>query len=300
MAIKKHHHLLKSFSLVLILLLFFVPVLIFNPLFAKGERVTLIFASHPLWITTYLTDEQAVNLLRVPADVYMKVPGNYGSYRVGALWRLGEIEKKDGQILAATFSEFFAAPISTWIGFDSDVNIHESGKDVIKRLSAKISPWEIIKGKVKSNLSISELFFLWWKLSRLSLNDISVVDLSTTQNFHSETLADGSRIWVGNADLVDKFSQRLFWEPSLRQEQLMFRIYNSSNTEGRAETAARLLANIGLHVVGVANSETIFGCLLEIPNKSKTKSINRVAEIFNCQIKENETLTNEAYLFLGK
>lgn len=241
-------------------------------------------------------------MVRIPADSYVKLPQGKGEYRIGVLWRLGTIDKKGGEILQQTTENFMGVPIDSWVGFTQNAPaLDGNGIDVANQMESNIFFRTKSTGQSLTNLIWLDKLILWWKLRGIEASSIVVSDLEEEQVLTPIELADGSHALAANADLVDKVSHQLFWEDALRKEKVLMEVYNASDIAGRAYAAARLLNNMGVHVIGVSNSQPRKGCMFQIQyNEENRKSVDRIASIFHCTIAAQEDASNTVgTLYLG-
>lgn len=259
----------------------------------------MVWATNPVWVTTIDIQNGTVGLLRIPSEGFVSVPGGFGSYRIGVLWRLGMIEKKSGSILASSVQSFFGAPVDGWVGKGKEsVRMSATGVDAIHQLSDQfLDP----RQSIVTNISTLDRFLLWWQFRNVTPANTIVIDLEKEQVFTPELLEDETRALRADVTLVDKISEKIFREEQLSAEPLVYRIYNASSISGMGNTAARILSNSGLHVVGVGNSDEKETCVLLLPQgQAKTKSIERVASLFQCSIQSGSLSGKEIQLYLGR
>ena len=269
--------------------------------FFSHERVSIVWATNPVWVTT-IHRSGSVGMVRIPADSYVRLTQGKGEYRIGVLWRLGTLDKKGGEVLQDTTQNFLGAPIDSWVGFTTaSPALDGTGVDVLKHMEKAILQKTPITGSAITNLSWLDKLLVWWTFRSIEGSSIVVSDLEEEQVLTPIELADGSRALSANADLVDKVSHQLFWEDVLRKEKIVLEVYNASDIAGRASHAARVLNNIGVHVIGVSNSAPRKGCVLQINYTDRNRgSVDRVASIFGCTVSNQEDHVNTVgTLYLG-
>lgn len=251
------------------------------------DRVTLVLGSNPPAVLSLNRNSGEVNLLFIPSDTYIEVPGNFGKYRAGTIWNLGIIENRGGLLLLSAMQSFLGAPISGWIGWlhPTTIDFTDKRKDeLLKMLQASFSPLLSGNRLTVSNLSAIEKLWLWWHLKRLSGEKLAVINLQDKGVLLSIELPDGSQALTGDPELVDKVSQTLYFEERIKNDAFVLRIHNSSDISGMGNKIARLLTNIGYHVISVENSDRRFQrCHLEIPTVVAARpSVKRLEQIFPC------------------
>lgn len=275
-------------------------------LFFKKDRLTIVWATNPVWVSILNRDSSTVSLLRIPSETAITVPGGFGNLRIGVLWRLGAIEKKGGQILSSATQTFLGAPVNAWIGRGSEPIVLDSdGERIVRTLSGLLFPISIAtkESPLLTNLSFLDRLAVWWFLSRLRLSDVVYVDLASEKVVVPTLLADDSHAQIGDPDLVDKVSQRLFWEPMFKLHPITIRILNGSGIDGAGYAVARLLSAIGVNVIGVNTSSTITGgtCILTASSSQlKTPTLLRIKELYGCLAQPAEKGEKDVQLTIGK
>lgn len=284
-----------------IAIVFILIVVFFNSLilFRSRDRYTVVWATDPVWVTTLDVQKGTVGLLRIPSEGFVSVPGGFGSYRIGVLWRLGMVEKKSGSILASASQSFFGAPIDGWVGKgNASISMTTTGVDALHQLADQfLDP----RRSITTNISPLDRFLLWWQFRNVTPANTIVIDLEKEQVFTPELLGDDTEALRADVTLIDKISEKIFREEQLSAEPFVYRIYNASGILGMGNTAARILSNSGLHVVGIGNSDEKETCVLLLPQgQEQTKSIERVAGLFQCSIQSGQLSGKEIQLYLGK
>ncbi len=264
-----------------------VAFFLFDPSFLlRKDRLTVVWATEPVWVTTIDSSDGSIVNIRIPSDAYVSAPYGLGQYRIGVLWRLGKIEKKSGAVLAGAVKTFLGAPVDGWIGKENDTpKIDESGLRLVEMLKQTFFTPRSFFQNSPTNLSPLQRLYLWWHLGHARAASVVTVDLRSEQVFTPIGLADDTEAVIGDIALVDKVSQRLFRESSIEDNSIVFRVYNSSKAIGLGNNVARILTNIGLHVISVGNGEAKKACSISAPAKwMKDKSIMRVASLFHCTV----------------
>lgn len=270
-------------------------------LFFHNERFTIVWPTNPVWVTSINRQNGSVSLVRIPSDTYVIVPAGFGSFRIGVLWKLGMIEKLGGKILAAATQTFLGVPVDGWIGVKGETpTVDGSSAEVIHTLTSMVWPWNI-KYSTQTNIRPIDRILLWFFLSGRTVGHIISVDLSKENVVIPTILADGTAAEIGDPELVDKVTQRLFNETAFQTESLVVRIYNGSGVAGAGHEVARLLTNIGVNVVGVGNTDERDTCQFDVPKQYMEKNIvRRISSLYPCSLNPKTDEGKEAQLYLGK
>jgi hypothetical protein len=212
----------KLFPLFMVIIPFAIIVFLSYLLFAGwqmvfSERITIVWNTDPVLILTYHRPTERVQLLSIPGQTYMMLPNNRGSYRISALWVLGELEKKKGAYLKDATQYFFGAPVMHWVGFQSPMVLGTDDTPVkmLRQLTSYLAPVGS-KFRVFTSLNMAERLMLWWWLGHVRNPNVLAADLAQELVLTPTVLADGTEVMVANPQLVDKLSQKYFWENSVR------------------------------------------------------------------------------------
>ncbi|KKR50360.1 MAG: hypothetical protein UU81_C0007G0015 [Microgenomates group bacterium GW2011_GWC1_41_8] len=232
-----------------------------NPLSKEWDykgRFT-VFDSHSLTLTSYPSDNSSIISITIPPDVYINVSGGYGYYRVKDVLELSRSERRGDELLIESVSSLIGIPI-------------EASKQ-------RMSYWDQV---------------LVWQLANNNEIERHNINLSEYPITVSEKRVDGVEIEKLNPVKIDFYFGELFWERTLRDENMTVGIFNASETPGLANSYARMLENIGYRVVDIANwdGEPIEeNCMIRItgsPNVVDSVSISRLISILDCPIQVDQ------------
>lgn len=261
------------------------------------ERFSVVFASNPPAVLSVNRRSGEFNVLIIPEDTYIEVPQGFGSYRVGALWNLGQVEKRGGEVLLFAVRSFLGVPIDGWIGWTDNrqrPSLTTSKNDVLKELAFRLSPGLFLQQPTATNLSLPDKILLWWTVKQARGEAFIVVNLGDKGVLMKTTLADGSAALKGDPDLVDKVSQTLYFEEEAQKEVLPFRVLNATDVPGSSTKIARLLTNIGYHTIGAGNAETqAKNCSVGVPSdRLSAPAVKRLGSIISCPIRAVDRTEN--------
>lgn len=273
-------------------------------LFLQRERVTLALATSSPAVLSFNKSTGEISLLLIPTDTYIDVPADFGSYRVGALWHLGRIEKRDGELLRLALRSFLGIPIDGWVGWQFKApQLSGSKETLVKSLVNQVTPVTFSGGSTLTSLGPLDRLLLWFFLLRTRLETITAINLEDKGVLVQIRLSDGSPALLGSPDLVDKVSQTLYSEKLGRNEDLPIRILNAGNRTGVGAKIARLLTNVGFEVVSVANADdkSASPCILVVPSKAqKRPGIERLQELLDCQLRLSDSVQSEGIITIGE
>lgn len=195
-----------------------------------------------------------LTVLKIPDDVYFDLPKGYGSWRVGAIYDLGQENNPPvgAELLKESLAKLVGLPIDGFVTYNND----SSFEDMVK--SWHSDPFKIlgfIKGS-STDLGFLEALGVYKSLSSLRPDQIISLDTSQTSITTSKLLPDSSRVLGVDTIQLDLFVRAHMADQALSQEDIPVAIYNSTNHPGLAEDVSRIVTNMGGNVVFVSNTTT--------------------------------------------
>ncbi|MBI4999505.1 LytR C-terminal domain-containing protein [Candidatus Gottesmanbacteria bacterium] len=287
---------------------------------AKDGRTTIVLATEPVLVVSFESGED-LTILSIPEKTYIEVLRGFGSYRIGAVWGLGEIEKKGGELLAETSQEFLGVPVDGWIGLKNgkwqsaqkrvpaESANGKIDKEQVINLKNKFTSWGILirprellnfSQNLKTNLTIFDLARIWWWVKTIRFDKIHFLDLGQTEAISSLILADGSTALTADFSLLDTTYQGLFKDKRIAGEHISIEVLNGTDKQGLGQRITRLITNLGGSVISVGNSPQKTG-QCQIRGETgilKTLTARRLGQIFDCKMLVEKPLGSRSDLQL--
>ena len=220
------------------------------------RRQTMVLVGSPMTVLSWNETDRSMTLVNFPE--YMAADGThgYGTYSFEAFWKLGEIDKKDGTVLAESISEALGIPVNWYVGPRSGIYTKsEDALTLAKRVfsASGIGSW--LTGRFRTNIPLTEFIKFVWLLQLSKPDRMETFDFSHTPSLIAQdmVLADGSHQLVLATDRVDSRLAHLFEDDQIRRETLTTSVYNTTQMPSLGTRAARLLGNLGVSVVTVGN-----------------------------------------------
>lgn len=280
---------------VLPLLVLIILVILFYPRGLQPyPRETIVIEGSTVSILSWNHRDNSVVLIKLPQDIAAEGTHGYGVYTLGALWKLGEIDKKDGAVLADSLSEVFGIPISYYIGPSQD----EQPFSFAHILT-------FIRGKYRTNVSFMNFIRLTWLIQVTKPSRIDTYTFVRTPSLIAQdvTLADGSHQLRIDPSLVDARLAHIFEDEQVRRETLSTQVLNTTNIAALGTHAARLLTTVGVSVVSVGNdSPEIARCTVSGNQKSlESASAKVISSLLACKtIEVGEADRTDLTVRIGK
>lgn len=242
-------------------------------------RVTIVVASNPVSLWSWDTKTGTFVVLKIPADVVVSGVDGYGSYSLEALWKLGFIDGKEGNVLSQSLERAIAVRTPYYLGEKSDSLVSTS--DIIEYGKRFFS-----FRKRLTNIPLRMFLSFFWALQRARLDAIRVIDLSDTSVSISEELSDNTTREVLDAGRLDAALKGVYEDELLASENTTVAVYNTTTTPSLGTQAARMLTNLGIRVVAVGNaSPSLKGCTLSGTKQAvDTKTAALIKTFFSCDV----------------
>lgn len=266
---------LAIFPLIFLLVFAFVGIKGFlvykESKFTKFDRFNVVLAYPPLTLVSVDSTGKSITEISFPKDLYIsELAFGYGGYKSTSIYSVGELDKRGGETVMSTLSDYLGIPVDGYI------------------YASQLNPKDILTGK--SNLNVFDQIRLVLASFQTRSDKIKTIDLA--KYAEPLVLSDGSTALSADKEILDERLRDNFIESRIRQENLRLEIFNSTKIVGLANRAGRVLTNIGVNVVSV-NSSEILEETCRIKAKAKIQNsitVHRIADVFSCKI---ELLTEE-------
>lgn len=271
----------------LICLFYYLFKSISSSVFLSGrDKINVVFYGQN--IRFYSLDRKNINyLLSFSNLVKVIVPGGYGKYKVGAISKLADLEKKP-EIIRKTFSavtatlvDLYFYPIKTTINHQ-DIPNNVNKITIIKKIFL-----------TNSNASYLDRLLLFYFFMTNNQKDYQKIDLSPFEHRDQDAFFDYNSFY--------KKFQGSFFQRIYRNEDINVQIIYSKSYK-TAFLLSQMIEGEGIRVVDLSRQDqSIKGCLL-ITNKkvSTKKTFERLAGFFKCSLKIGETSVSDIILVLGE
>lgn len=234
--------------------------------------------------------EEKITILKLSEDIYVNVPKNFGSWKLGSVYKLGQENKP------AIGEDLIKMSVSKMLALPVDGIIEVSSKEDLD-IEALVSNWKknmfagfgFLTG-VKTDLSLKETTDFVFKASKVRPDNITSVDFFKTSLTQSKLLPDSSRVLGIDAVKLDTYIKQSLTDTNISGEDLTIAVYNGTDHAGLTAEAVRLIGNLGARVTIITNTTDKFvknGVYINPEEGSDAKysqTYKRLAETFapNC------------------
>lgn len=267
------------FSLILLLLVAAVAVrgfLLFkDSRIGKFDRFNVVIIAQPTTLVSVNAKDQTAIAVALPDELYISdLAYGYGAYRTAMIYPVGQLDRRGGETVATTVSDYLGVPV--------DGYIYAPAAKVSDLKSYFLSPKSVLGAG--SSLNILDRLQLAVTIIQMRPDKIKTVNLG---DFSDQlVLSDGSVALSLDKESADAHFQDDFVESRLRDEGFRLEMLNSTPVLGLGNRASRILVNIGANVVNVGTIDgQLPGCLIKTTPKAKNSlTVARIAQIFSCQV----------------
>lgn len=255
-----------------------------SSVFLKGrDKINVVF--YGANTRFYSLDRKNINyLLSFSNLVKVIVPGGYGKYKVGAVGKLANLEKKP-DIIKKTFSAMTSTLVDLYF-YQKKTNIYYDNSNL------KQTPTFIEILLTNSNANLIDKLFLLYIFSSNNKENFQTIDLGP---FESE---DNNSIFDYNS-FYKKF-QGSFFQKTYRSDDVNVQIVYTKSYK-TAQIIGQMIEGEGIRVVDLSDKgKNLSGCLLVSNNEiRKSKTFLRLEDFFKCKNKIGETTVSDIILELG-
>lgn len=233
----------------------------------------------------YSLDRKNVNyLMSFSNAVKVVVPGGYGQYKVGAIGKLANLEKKP-EIIGRTFSATTSTLVDLYF-FQKKTLIYYDN------LSLRWAPTFKEIFLTNSNANLIDRIFIYYIFSTNSRETFQMIDLSPFESGGDNSTFDYNSFYK---KFQGSFFQRTYRDYDINVQVMYKKSYKT------AQLIGQMIEGEGIRVVDLSNQgRTIKGCLLITDkNTAVTKAYMRLADFFRCKTQIGETTVSDIILELG-
>jgi len=290
----------QSAYLVRLLIVFFVLYILGHVLvtirhslfFKKPDRVNMVFYSKkPTFISLGTTDN--INYIGFfDPELKVRVPGGYGRYKIGAVGRLSEIEKKP-VLMQKTFSSVVSAYVDYYF-YPKESEIYFEGFNFDSKFSTPHLGFVSVfwPSSIRTNASFLNRLYIYLALLNKKRSDFALISSS---RFASSQ--EGEEYF--REDRFDRTYKGFFYESGLRDEgkhvQVIYSTYRS------ALTLSRIIEGEGVRISDLSTSKSDNSeCFIREQKAQFSKSSAYLISLFGCTFEKKEALApSEIELELG-
>jgi hypothetical protein len=276
------------------------------------EKITVACVCDPILIASFEPEQKKVDLISLPSDFYLEVPG-YGWYPASSAYGLGQLAKppQGARVFAFALSSAIQGPIDYYIKF-KDENFSHLSKEKITSLAKKIGEPEglilafravgWISKNMETNLTLFDIYRLWWEAKNIRINKINYLTLPLNY-FEDLILPDGRIVKIFGEQGIGEYAPSFFSDQKILNEKFSLEILNATSKEGIGGKVAKIVEAAGVDVSFIGNYQGLVKkSILEVKKEEKNSvTARRISRLFDLEKQEKkEKGLSEMTLILGE
>lgn len=243
--------------------------------------------------------DEKMTIVKLPEDIYVDVPKNFGSWKLGSIYKLGQENKpKIGEeLVKMSVSKLLALPVDGIIEVKSKTSLDVA--EITAQWKKNVLSGFNFLTNVKTDLSLKETTDFVFKAAKVRADNTTDVDFFKTSITQSKLLPDSSRVLGVDAIKLDTFIKQNLLDPTISNEDLSVAVFNGTDHPGLTAEAVRLIGNLGTRVTIISNTDQKFvhsGVYINPADSESTgnsRTYKRVAEIFATDCLKKECTTSD-------
>lgn len=253
--------------------------------FTRKERINILIYDRIPFILSLGQDDDVHYMINYLPDWKVEVPGGYGPYRVGAVTKLADLEKKP-DILIRTFS-YSSSLFVDYIFYPRSVDIY-FGKDGDRPHFPTV--YDLFF--TKTNASFFDTLYLSLTIASKRPQEITLLE---SQDVVKRMRGDE----VFDLDEFAKKYQGFFYSRRIRDENKSVQIlYKKSDLT--AYQIARTIEGNGIRISDISQSEdSKKGCTVSEKDRTHSYTAVSLAEFFHCSMENSSTGIYDIIFTLG-
>jgi anionic cell wall polymer biosynthesis LytR-Cps2A-Psr (LCP) family protein len=268
------------------------------------SRQTYVIVSDPVIVASWSDADRILTLMSFPSDILAEGTHGYGTYSLDAFWRLGEIDKKDGTVLAESMSEALGIPVDGYIG--PRIGTFSHGADMlgaVKSIFSLRNVFGILGGRYRTNIPFGMFINLAWRLNFSRPDRVNTYDFTqhTSAVAVDSVLPDGSTVKILDPQRLDAQLNTVFEDETVRRESVTVAVYNTMDMPSLGGRVGRLLTNLGVSVVTVGNdTPEVDACGMQGSAAAlKSKSADVIVAVLGCKRTVEEETRADLIIRIG-
>lgn len=239
--------------------------------------------------------QKEITILHISDSVYVDVPKGYGEWTIGSIFPLGQEDGNRGTtLLRLSLSRLVGLPLD---GIVIKEGSADSAEEIISSLRRNQLAFLSLSRSLKSNISTWELFTLGKFMSSVRSDKVISLDLAKSTITESKLLPDSSRVLGIDNIQLDSFIRNNLADAAFIDENATIAILNATDHPGLAQSAARMVTNMGGTVIFMGNTESLQGKSVVINSGQDTKTYRitqkRLEEVFAPWCQKDPCISND-------
>lgn len=248
----------------------------------EGQHaISVVFRTPSVGVMTYDPQQKSAVFLKVPDNAYMALPKNFGSWKVGSIYDLGQEENPPvgAELLKLSMEKLLGLPIDNYVGITSLAEEDMGFENHIAGIKSNpLTLLALLRGS-DTDLTPQEFLRLFWALKSVREDKLKILDLELSDITQSKLLSDSTRVLGVDNIKLDLFIREKAGGWAYIQEGESVAVYNATNHPGLAQEVSRIITNIGGTVIASSNTENLKEQSVVLAN-NPSQTAERLMQIF--------------------
>jgi hypothetical protein len=247
-----------------------------------------------LVLATYSKEEGTLRWLKIPTQVYLNLPSDYGWGDLKSAYLLGQTEEKQKgvDVLVRGVELLLATPVDGYIAFSEPVSFNEDSLEEYRKFVLgptfflkSLAVYDYVTTGVHTSLTPWSLTSLSHKARGVRFDKVHFQDLN---DFSTEATVDNQKYPVLDTLSLDTYLGDILSEPKILSDLAKIEVRNSTPKPGLASLASRVITNLGGMVVYTGNSDENLEVTKVLVYGKKDKTAQRLGEVLGAEIEEKK------------
>ena len=291
--------------LVLIIITLRIVIEYRSSLWAKEQdRITIVLHTSPVALISFSRSEETHSIMTLPDAALMRVPFGYGEYRLGATWKLGQLEKKR-ELFAETVADLTGVRVNGWFGLDEPISLNAAtDAELLSSLKEHFSLAPLLRTGLSTNLSKLDTVLIGLLFNTLKPGNTLIYLADRNEYLFSDAeLPNQVPVKKVNEVAFEEYLEQKFENSQARNDALTIQIVNTTGVTGVGSNFAKYLNHYGGKVIAVVNNATpIANCEVKVNTSHENSQIVRfLTQEFGCtKLITAETLEADVEVLVGQ
>lgn len=250
-------------------------------------RTTVVIANDPVVVVSIDSQQRRAAVIVVPADTQIEAVSGYGQYSLESLWKLGAIDKKDGDILAESIQELLGIPVQWYIGPSKENNIWtvSDPQALVSHVFSLQGLVRYISSSYRTNMPFLRMVRLKVALNGVAGNQYKRIVLVPDNAITMKEQPDGTTMPTVDLSRLDVLLGNMFENEKIRKDAESVAIYNTTSMSSLGSRVGRMLSKLGVFVVSIGNNPVgLSQCELEGSSEALNRETAKMIDaIFHCR-----------------
>lgn len=264
------------------------------------SHTAVVLVGEPFTLLHINYNSGQLTTIHIPDDTVIQAAHDYGEYSVKALWKLDQMEQRNGELFRESLEQAFGMPIPYIAYHTHDDKSKTKDATELMRLASLLS---FRSKKIKTNMSLSQYIDIVIRYKSISSDNRRLIDLYTSSVVSDHVRGDGETVLLFDEKRFDALYSQWFEDEKIREEALRISIYNTTDIQGLGHKMERVLVRAGALIYTVDNDFTPrHTCELSgRPEVLSSNTVKFLLSYFQCEIvmTEDYDSTSDVSVWIG-